>query len=61
MVNEILGTLSPDFAKLYSAIGRPSILPEHLLRATSRRSAIDERTTRHPGYEISQRKRKLVE
>ena len=26
-----------------------------------RRSAIDERTTRHPGYEISQRKRKLVE
>lgn len=26
-----------------------------------RRSAIDRRTTRHPGYEISQRKRKLVE
>ncbi|MEO5896819.1 MAG: IS5 family transposase [Vicinamibacterales bacterium] len=26
-----------------------------------RRSAIDERTTRHPGYAISQQKRKLVE
>jgi hypothetical protein len=26
-----------------------------------RRSAIDGRTTRHPGYDISQRKRKLVE
>ena len=26
-----------------------------------RRSAIDQRTTRHPGYAISQRKRKLVE
>jgi len=27
----------------------------------SRGSAIDARTTRHPGYDISQRKRKLVE
>lgn len=26
-----------------------------------RRSAIDDRTTRHPGYAVSQRKRKLVE
>ena len=26
-----------------------------------RRSAIDERTTRHAGYAVSQRKRKLVE
>lgn len=26
-----------------------------------RKSAIDERTTRHPGYEVSQRKRKRVE
>ncbi len=26
-----------------------------------RRSAIDARTTRHPGYDVSQRKRKLVE
>jgi transposase len=28
---------------------------------THRGSAIDARTTRHPGYEVSQRKRKLVE
>ncbi len=28
---------------------------------TRRRSAIDDRTTRHPGYLVSQRKRKLVE
>ena len=28
---------------------------------TNRRSAIDDRTTRHPGYAISQRKRKRVE
>ena len=27
----------------------------------ARYSAIDGRTTRHPGYEVSQRKRKLVE
>ena len=26
-----------------------------------RHSAIDGRTTRHPGYQVSQRKRKLVE
>jgi transposase len=30
-------------------------------RDTRRRSAIDARTTRHPGYLVSQRKRKLVE
>src|ERR1039457_1555407 len=28
---------------------------------TNRRSAVDERTTRHAGYEVSQRKRKRVE
>jgi transposase len=34
----------------------------HLARnTTNRRSAIDERTTRHPGYAISQRVRKRVE
>jgi len=31
------------------------------IHARRPRSAIDERTTRHPGYAISQRKRKLVE
>jgi transposase len=33
----------------------------HLAQYTGRRSAIDARTTRHPGYAISQQKRKLVE
>lgn len=33
IVNEALGTLQPDFAALYSPIGRPSIAPEKLLRA----------------------------
>jgi transposase len=31
----------------------------HIARKSN--SALDERTTRHPGYEVSQRKRKLVE
>jgi len=34
VVNGILKSLDRDFAKLYSAIGRPSIAPERLLRAT---------------------------
>ena len=37
------------------------VTPHIAQHTTNRRSAIDARTTRHPGYEISQRKRKLVE
>lgn len=33
MVNDILGELSPEFSKMYSRRGRPSIAPEKLLRA----------------------------
>ncbi len=33
IVNDVLGTLSVDFARLYSHTGRPSIPPEQLLRA----------------------------
>ena len=33
MVDEVLGRMSGKFAKLYSDRGRPSIPPEHLLRA----------------------------
>ena len=33
LVNEVLAELSPEFAKLYSPVGRPSIPPEKLLRA----------------------------
>src|SRR5215208_6607955 len=33
LVNEALQALSPDFHRMYSDIGRPSIPPEKLLRA----------------------------
>ena len=33
MVDEILNEMSPQFAKLYSSVGRPSIAPERLLRS----------------------------
>src|SRR2546425_4426943 len=33
MVDAILAELSPEFAKLYSPVGRPSIPPEKLLQA----------------------------
>src|SRR5262245_34062802 len=38
-----------------------AVTPHVAQHTTHRRSAIDERTTRHAGYEVSQRKRKLVE
>jgi hypothetical protein len=38
-----------------------NITPHVAQNTTKRRSAVDERTTRHTGYEISQRKRKRVE
>jgi transposase len=37
------------------------VTPHIAQHTTRRRSAIDARTTRHPGYAISQQKRKLVE
>ena len=37
------------------------ITPHVAQHTTHRRSAIDGRTTRHPGYAVSQQKRKLVE
>ena len=36
IVNEALTALDGDFGELYSEIGRPSIPPEHLLRAMLR-------------------------
>jgi len=38
-----------------------NITPHVAQNTANRRSAIDERTTRHAGYEVSQRKRKRVE
>jgi transposase len=33
LVDEMLKDMSPQFGKLYSEVGRPSIAPERLLRA----------------------------
>jgi transposase len=33
MVDKVLKELSPEFAKMYSKVGRPSIPPEQLVRA----------------------------
>jgi transposase len=51
---------APDFVAAVRALGiTPHVSPnQHRFR---RRSTIDRRTTRHPGYERSQRRRKLVE
>ena len=38
-----------------------NVTPHIAQNTTRRRSAVDGRTTRHEGYEISQRKRKRVE
>jgi hypothetical protein len=32
MTDRVLATLSPEFTRMYSTIGRPSIAPEKLLR-----------------------------
>jgi transposase len=47
-----------DFVAGLRAMQATPHLAQH---TTGRRSAIDARTTRHPGYAISQQKRKLVE
>jgi transposase len=47
-----------DFVKDLRAL---EVTPHVAQNNTNRRSAIDGRTTRHPGYQISQRKRKRIE
>ena len=47
-----------DFVRDVRAVG---VTPHVAQHTTGRRSAIDRRTTRHPGYAISQRCRKRVE
>jgi transposase len=59
------GTLGADKAYDYpgfvAELRHLAVTPHVAQNTTQRRSAIDRRTTRHPGYAISQRKRKLVE
>ena len=40
MVNAVLHTLSPEFNRIYSIYGRPSIPPERLLRCPAAASAL---------------------
>jgi ribosomal protein S4 len=50
-----------DVAGFVDALRRLGVTPHVPQHTTHRRSAIDGRTTRHAGYAVSQRKRKLVE
>jgi IS5 family transposase len=50
-----------DTRKLVTQMRGLQVTPHVAQNDTRRRSAIDERTTRHTGYAISQRKRKHVE
>ena len=52
---------SYDTRKFVRTMRRLKVTPHVAQNTTNRSSAIDGRTTRHPGYEISQRKRKLIE
>jgi transposase len=50
-----------DMPAWVGAVRRMGITPHVAQHTVRRRSAIDGRTTRHPGYAVSQRRRKLVE
>ncbi len=50
-----------DTADFVAELRARGVTPHVAQNNTNRRSAIDDRTTRHDGYEVSQRKRKRVE
>jgi transposase len=50
-----------DYPAFVAELRRMAVTPHVAQNTTQRRSALDRRTTRHSGYAISQRKRKLVE
>ncbi len=50
-----------DAADFVEGLRSMNVTPHIAQNDTYRRSAIDDRTTRHAGYTISQRKRKRVE
>jgi len=55
------GDKNYDTQEFVGELRRMNITPHVAQNDTNRRSAVDERTTRHAGYEVSQRKRKRVE
>lgn len=50
-----------DTSECVQQLRAQGVTPHVAQNNTNRASAIDGRTTRHPGYEVSQRKRKRVE
>ena len=50
-----------DYPAFVAELRRMRVTPHVAQNTTNRRSAIDRRSTRHPGYAVSQRKRKRVE
>ena len=50
-----------DTAGFVAAMRKLKVTPHVAQNTTNRRSAIDGRTTRHPGYAVSQRIRKRIE
>jgi transposase len=50
-----------DYPAFIAELRHMAITPHVAQNMINRRSAVDGRTTRHPGYAVSQRKRKLVE
>jgi hypothetical protein len=50
-----------DTAAFVAAMRELKVTPHVAQNTTNRRSAIDGRTTRHPGYAVSQRIRKRIE
>jgi len=57
----VAGDKGYDTRDLVAGLRAMDATPHIAQHTTKRRSAIDARTTRHPGYAISQQKRKLVE
>ena len=57
----VAGDKGYDTRDLVAGLRAMGATPHIAQHTTKRRSAIDARTTRHPGYAISQQKRKLVE
>ena len=57
----VAGDKNYDTKGFVADVRAAGFTPHVAQNTTNRRSAIDARTTRHPGYEVSQRKRKRVE
>ena len=57
----LAGDKGYDYPGFVADLRRLRVTPHVAQNTTNRRSAIDARTTRHPGYTLSQRTRKRVE